>query len=309
MQAYWKLIEDSRNRLVDNYPNVARGFLEVYGETFFKKTYALLDQAAAQVANGPEKYRKRVQFVRVGLDFTRLADETRRLSVRMIAEDVKDPKTADLIRAKWQALEELAGRKPHAIHWLPLRPHNDRMARSGLFHPDHMERLRPKHLGPWRELTASRAEGERVDYRRAEEAGWELVFSDDFDRDELGNDWKVVGGKWEVKDGALHGGGVLISTRIFSGAGAPAYQRMEFDASVDMTKGRISDMSPMLHIKDATSESEALKSATSSSSADGGTRCTRSPGPARFWSSTPAPVSRSIAGKFSGSWSRTTTAA
>jgi len=260
IKAYWQLIEDSRNRLIDDYPSVPRGFLEVYDDAFFKKTYALLDQAVAQVADAQEKYRKRVEFVRAGLDFTRLADEIRRLSVRMFAEDMKNAKTNDLLRAKWKALEATCHRLPHAMDWPPLRPHNDRMARSGLFHPDHMGRMRAKHLGPWRQLTTSRAKGERVDFRKAEEAGWELVFSDDFDRDELGKDWKVVGGKWEVKDGALHGGGVLVSTRTFPGDRATAYQRMEFDASVDMTKGRISDLSSVLHIKDATSESEALES-------------------------------------------------
>ncbi len=35
--------------------------------------------------------------------------------------------------------------------------------------------------------------------------GWKVVFADDFDRDKLGERWKVVGGDWSIDDGALKG--------------------------------------------------------------------------------------------------------
>ncbi len=77
-------------------------------------------------------------------------------------------------------------------------------------------------------------------------AGWELVFEDDFDRDELGEDWEVVSGNWKVEDGYLQGSGTLISSRGFPGRerendtialpgeASPAFQRLEFEAQSDV---------------------------------------------------------------------------
>lgn len=65
-------------------------------------------------------------------------------------------------------------------------------------------------------------------------AGWKLVFSDDFDRGELGPNWKVVDGTWTIKDGCLRGSGTLISTRGLGGNRPPAGQRLEFEAATDL---------------------------------------------------------------------------
>ena len=69
----------------------------------------------------------------------------------------------------------------------------------------------------------------------AEDAGWELVFSDDFERDELGANWISANGKWDVKDGMLRGSGTLISSQGFPPSDEPpGYQRLEFDAVTDV---------------------------------------------------------------------------
>lgn len=70
--------------------------------------------------------------------------------------------------------------------------------------------------------------------KSAEEAGWELVFTDTFDREELGPNWNVVDGKWEIVDGALRGSGTLISAKGFPEGRRMGFQRLEFDAITDV---------------------------------------------------------------------------
>lgn len=61
---------------------------------------------------------------------------------------------------------------------------------------------------------------------RAAEPSWQLAFSDGFDRERLGDDWRPLSGKWRIVDGWLTGrGGEIICTTRF-----PGPQRVEFDA-------------------------------------------------------------------------------
>jgi len=68
----------------------------------------------------------------------------------------------------------------------------------------------------------------------AQDAGWTLVFRDDFERHDLGENWRVVDGQWIVKDGHLRGSGILISARGIPADGPPGFQRLEFDAVTDV---------------------------------------------------------------------------
>jgi len=62
----------------------------------------------------------------------------------------------------------------------------------------------------------------------AKKEAWKLVFSDDFDRKELGDNWKIVHGSWRLADGVLSGrGDALYIDRKF-----PGDQRLCFDAWV-----------------------------------------------------------------------------
>lgn len=38
-----------------------------------------------------------------------------------------------------------------------------------------------------------------------ETSNWKVIFSDKFDRDKIGNDWKTAYGEWVIEDGALKG--------------------------------------------------------------------------------------------------------
>jgi len=73
--------------------------------------------------------------------------------------------------------------------------------------------------------------------------GWKLVFSDDFERQELGNDWLSVCGKWAIKDGHLtmakDGDGAIVYAKPL----APS-QRIEYDAWAE--RGYPCDLSALL---------------------------------------------------------------
>ncbi len=70
------------------------------------------------------------------------------------------------------------------------------------------------------------------------EDGWQLVFSDAFDREELGEDWQVLSGDWRIEDGTLVGRGQLMVDRSMLG-----YHRLEFTAESDDP----TDLSPVIH--------------------------------------------------------------
>ena len=58
---------------------------------------------------------------------------------------------------------------------------------------------------------------------------WQLAFQDEFNRNELGADWKIVRGNWQIKNGALSGrGDAVYINRKF-----PGDQKLEFDAWVN----------------------------------------------------------------------------
>lgn len=76
------------------------------------------------------------------------------------------------------------------------------------------------------------------------EPDWQLVFSDDFEREELGPDWKAKTDNWEISDGMLvkqHPGpcGEIVLTRPIRGL-----QRVEFEA---VSSGEPGDLSVTLH--------------------------------------------------------------
>lgn len=100
----------------------------------------------------------------------------------------------------------------------------------------------------------------------ADDGDWELIFTDTFDREELGENWEVVGGSWKIDDGALVGSGTLISSRGFPGRDPdrtlpgttpPGFIRLEFKARTDVQapafsfgappKATVSDLSSFIH--------------------------------------------------------------
>jgi len=85
----------------------------------------------------------------------------------------------------------------------------------------------------------------------ADPHGWKLAFSENFDRDRLGNRWQTLEGAWRISDGWLTGkeGQILYSLRF------PGPQRIEYDArSAELSAvgdHRISDLTALLAANEA----------------------------------------------------------
>ena len=56
-------------------------------------------------------------------------------------------------------------------------------------------------------------------------------FTDDFNRQDLGTDWRVLDGDWRIENGRLTGQGTILCTRRF-----PGPQRLEYDAITHATE-------------------------------------------------------------------------
>ncbi len=70
------------------------------------------------------------------------------------------------------------------------------------------------------------------------EDGWNLVFNDEFDRDEIGEGWTVYSGDWNIENGSLVGKGQIYVTKAF-----PGNHRIVFEAESDEPN----DLSPFIH--------------------------------------------------------------
>lgn len=73
---------------------------------------------------------------------------------------------------------------------------------------------------------------------------WKLVFSDDFQRDELGDNWRSLTGKWHIADGKLTCGKVSENKILLKNKVA-GFQRVTFDAATN--DKRPCDLSTFIH--------------------------------------------------------------
>lgn len=64
-----------------------------------------------------------------------------------------------------------------------------------------------------------------VVYARNGTGEWKEVFRDDFERRELGRDWRIVDGEFSIEAGRMTGHGTILCTRDF-----PGNQRLEYEA-------------------------------------------------------------------------------
>lgn len=98
MAAYWEMIGDAATRIT--YEGEAEN--EVWNQTFFDEAYARLYRASAEVSAAPEKYGKRVAFVRAGLDYLRLMSEMVPFIERMAETKGTDAATRAAAEAQWE---------------------------------------------------------------------------------------------------------------------------------------------------------------------------------------------------------------
>lgn len=103
--------------------------------------------------------------------------------------------------------------------------------------------------------------GDKPKFMPAEEAGWKLVFSDNFERDEIGENWTQVDGSWVIDDNQLSGSGIIVSTIGFPDRHLLGFQRLEMEVTSNVkpfliVPGRappqvlVSDVGPLIHTRD-----------------------------------------------------------
>lgn len=120
IEAYWDLVEASG------------GIRSVEEQA---EARALLERAAAEVANSPERFRKRVEFVRLGFDYTVLLTENQRLIERIRSSADGAPEARTQALANWEKVEALMNDEEftYAISHGPVRLQTGRV---NAYHPD-----------------------------------------------------------------------------------------------------------------------------------------------------------------------------
>ena len=139
MKAYWLLLEQTRMGALREVPNRHRRFdiPQKYTPELIAKAESFLDQAEARLAAAPEKYRKRVAFVRCGLDYTKLVVDTRRWMQKVEQSKGKDTEAIAKVKANWDAAVRMKKTFPaFAVNWQPVFNKPDGRHMMGL-HPDY----------------------------------------------------------------------------------------------------------------------------------------------------------------------------
>ncbi len=129
VREYWRLLEDTREK----YAADSKAYYDIYDDAVFEKAYSLLDQAAEIVGNDALKYKERLTFLRVGLDYTRLMTNNRELMAQFRAGDEQDMDLAEGIIENWEEIGRLSARYPEAMNWKRLEP---RHGRTAGYHPE-----------------------------------------------------------------------------------------------------------------------------------------------------------------------------
>ena len=241
IQQYFQLLEDGTEavlRKLDS-PDGKRIldtksiFDEVWCDSnLLARAEALMAGAEAKAA-GNDLYRKRVAFVRAGLDFLKYDPAIRDAMQKIEKTRYADPaaiKAALDVYAERKAFYEAAWKDPDLRYALKTR--------RGIEPPKDLVEA-AKNPG-----AAAAGGGARSKFAwLAPVAEWKMTWSDDFERADPGPDWKSQGGEWKIEKGHLVAqGGKIVSTRKF-----PGLQRLEFNASMDPNPmGVLSDMSPII---------------------------------------------------------------
>ena len=116
IESYWTMMEKARDKLVGD-PDYRTGNAHrfrippilgrVYNEDFLKRAEALLIRAASKTANGPEKYARRVDFVRSGFNVMKLLARNIPLMARVRNSRGKDTEAVKQAFKNWRAIERV----------------------------------------------------------------------------------------------------------------------------------------------------------------------------------------------------------
>ncbi|MFN2351302.1 MAG: hypothetical protein ABR497_05095, partial [Kiritimatiellia bacterium] len=181
-------------------------------------------------------------------DYMRLYYDTAAMINRLQLSNGEDKEADARARANWEELNRIFEDYPNAFCPSYIGdPTAGGRGQMRAIHPDYFKTV--KGFVDTYQAPA----GDATRLAPAAEAGWELVFSDDFRREALGADWEIAGGIWEVEAGALRGAGAVATTRGFPADGSMAFQRLEFEAMADVPEAAlndpqaISDLSAVLH--------------------------------------------------------------
>jgi Domain of unknown function (DUF4838) len=131
VREYFESIEQARMAFIAKHSEAGiYAFPQLYTVHLLRESQARLDRAAAAVPAG-SIFARRVAFIRVGLDYTRLHIANIPLMERYWKK--KDDAIAAQVKQNWAEIEKLVAAHPYAINWGPVRPTTPRM--QGL-HPD-----------------------------------------------------------------------------------------------------------------------------------------------------------------------------
>lgn len=143
LKAYWELLEQTRMEFVRAKPSRQRAYdiPEKYTPELLAKAQSHLDAASAKLASADDKYRRRLDFVRCGFDYTKLVVETRAAMQEFEASKGEDVEAKAKVLANWDRAERMKEEFPEfAINWQPVfrtpNPGGDAKRIMGL-HPDH----------------------------------------------------------------------------------------------------------------------------------------------------------------------------
>ncbi|MCA1810222.1 MAG: DUF4838 domain-containing protein, partial [Lentisphaerae bacterium] len=119
MKAYWTYMEDIREQCygTEKPGEPDHDVVEFYNEERLGKAEELLDKAEAQAAEGAPKYVQRIEFARVGLEFTKLYTEIVRLMKDVKSGDDKDGTARAQVIANWEEMRVLQQEHPKAMMW------------------------------------------------------------------------------------------------------------------------------------------------------------------------------------------------
>jgi len=142
MEAYWKYMEQLREECFghEKIAVSAHDISEFYNVERLDKAEALLRGALDKAAKAPDVYRRRIEFVIVGLDFTRLLTECGRLMKIMNKHEDQNDAASEQIRVNWKKMRSMQKSHPNALRWNQIfsgpdasGPPSPKLA--GKFHP------------------------------------------------------------------------------------------------------------------------------------------------------------------------------